>query len=189
MKLRLKSRLARFRRDSEGSYSVETILLLPMLAWAILAMYSYFDGLRLANVNVKAAHTISDILSRETEPMNDNFIDGTERLLAFLVNRSYDKSLRVSVFRFDGDANAFDLVWSRARGTIDAYTDASAGAASDRLPITANGDSVIVVETWMNYRSAFVMGLSDTVLYNFLVTSPRFAPQLLWEDAGAASSS
>ena len=181
MKLRLKSILARFRRDTEGSYSVETILLLPMLAWAILAMYSYFDGLRLANVNVKAAHTISDILSRETEPVNDNFIDGTERLFAFLVNRSYEKSLRVSVFRFDGPNDEFDLVWSESRGNIAAYTEASAAAATDKLPITANGDTIIVVETWMNYRSAFVMGLSDTLLYNFLVTSPRFAPQLLWE--------
>lgn len=188
MNQRLFSMLSRFRRNSEGSYSVETILLLPMLAWAILAMYSYFDGLRLANVNVKAAHTISDILSRETEPVNDSFIDGTERLFAFLVNRSYEKSLRVSVFRFDGPDDEFDLVWSEARGTVAAYTDGTADAAAGRLPITANGDTVIVVETWMNYRSAFVMGLSDTVLYNFLVTSPRFAPQLLWEAAGTPTT-
>jgi len=188
MKLRLKSILARFSRDSEGSYSVETILMLPMLAWAILAMYSYFDGLRLANVNVKAAHTISDILSRETEPVNDNFIDGTERLFAFLVNRSYEKSVRITVLRFDGDDDEFDLIWSEARGSHAAYTTANAGGIHDRLPITADGDTIIVVETWMNYRSAFVMGLTDTVLYNFLVTSPRFAPQLLWENQAAPTT-
>lgn len=188
MKQRLKSLLGRFGRDTEGSYSVETILLLPMLAWAILAMYSYFDGLRLSNVNVKAAHTISDILSRETEPVNDSFIDGTERLFAFLVNRSYEKSLRISVFRYDEPDDEFDLIWSEARGTISAYTAATAAPAAARLPITANGDTVIVVETWMNYSSAFVMGLTDTLLYNFLVTSPRFAPQLLWEQPGTPST-
>ncbi|WP_226779237.1 TadE/TadG family type IV pilus assembly protein [Oceaniglobus trochenteri] len=186
MKLRLKSLLHRFGRDNDGSYSVESILLLPMLAWAILAMFSYFDGLRLANVNIKATHTISDILSRETAPVNDSYIDGLEQLQAFLVNRNYDKSLRVSVLRFDGDANAFDLVWSEARGDKAAYPDAS--PVAQHLPATADGDIVIVVETWMDYRSAFVMGLTDTTLYNFMVTSPRFAPQLLWEGAAPATT-
>lgn len=186
MKLHLTTRLRDFGCDSEGSYSVETILLLPMLAWAILAMFSYFDGLRLANVNVKAAHTISDIMSRETDAIDGGYIDGVERLFAFLVNRNYSKSLRVSVFRFDGDEGRFDLVWSEARGSKAALPDAV--AVNDRLPTTANGDVVITVETWMDYRSAFVMGLTDTTLYNFMVTSPRFAPQLLWRDAPPATT-
>ncbi|WP_126623152.1 TadE/TadG family type IV pilus assembly protein [Oceaniglobus ichthyenteri] len=188
MKLCLRNSLSRFRHDSQGSYSVEAILMLPMLAWAILAMYSYFDGLRLANVNVKAAHTISDILSRETDEVNDAYINGAENLFGFLVNRGYQKSLRISVFRFDGTDNQFDLMWSEGRGTVSGYTQATAGNAIDRLPVTADGDTVITVETWMDYRSAFVMGLTDTTLYNFLVTSPRFAPQLLWEGQAAANT-
>ena len=181
MKLRSSQRFDRFKRDTDGSYSVEAILLLPMLAWAILAMYSYFDGLRLANVNVKAAHTIGDILSRETDVINDEYIDGLESLYSFLVNRSYRKSVRVSVFQFDGDDDEFDLIWSEGRGSYPGYTAATAATATPRLPITADGDIVIAVETWMAYQSAFVMGLTDTTLYNFLVTSPRYAPQLLWE--------
>ncbi|WP_099827008.1 TadE/TadG family type IV pilus assembly protein [Oceaniglobus indicus] len=174
--------LNRFVRDTEGSYSIETILLLPMLAWAILAFFSYFDGLRLANVNIKAAHTISDVLSRETAPIGDSYVDGTDRLLKFLVNRPYDTSLRISVYRYDGEDRQFDLVWSKARGLKTALDDTATAAVSQRLPVTANGDTVIVVETWMDYVPPFVMGLSETTLYNFVVTSPRFAPQLKWDD-------
>lgn len=174
------SRFRRFAKDTDGSYSIETVLMLPMLVWAMLAMFSYFDGLKLANINIKAAHTISDVLSRETDPVDRAYIDGTARLLDFLISRNYDKSLRISVFRYDGEDDEFELVWSDARGSIDGFTDADVARISDRLPITADGDTIITVETWLDYRSAFVMGLTDTTLYNFLVTSPRFAPQLLW---------
>ncbi len=174
--------LRRFLRDNQGSYSVETILLLPMLAWAILAFFSYFDGLRLANVNIKAAHTISDVLSRETAPVDDTYIDGADRLLTFLINRPYQISMRISVFKYDGPNQNFDLVWSKSRGDQAALTAGTLGGVTQRLPITANGDSIIVVETWMDYQPPFVMGLTATTLYNFVVTSPRFAPQLKWDD-------
>ncbi|WP_102108257.1 TadE/TadG family type IV pilus assembly protein [Oceaniglobus roseus] len=181
-----KTPLRRFLRNSEGSYSVETILLLPMLAWGVLAFFSYFDGLRLANVNIKAAHTIGDVLSRETDPVNASFIDGTDRLLTFLINRPYQISLRVSVFKYNADETDFDLVWSQSRGSHAALSDADAATVTPRLPITANGDSIIVVETWMDYRPPFVMGLSETTFYNFVVTSPRYSPQLKWDDGSGS---
>lgn len=184
----VKLRLARFSKGSEGSYSIETILVLPMLAWAILAMFSYFDGLRLSNVNIKASHTISDILSRETDLIDDDYMDSASQLLAFLINRSYPTSLRVSAFKYDEDEAGFDMLWSEARGGYPALTGTFEVAVKNRLPITADGDTVIVVETWMDYRTAFVMGLTDTTLYNFVVTSPRFAPTLLWDDGSIPTS-
>ncbi|TYB87663.1 TadE/TadG family type IV pilus assembly protein [Oceaniovalibus sp. ACAM 378] len=185
----LMSRLRGFREDRDGSYSIEAILVLPMLAWAILAMFSYFDGLRLANANIKAAHTISDVLSRESSPINDAYIDGTYRLMTFLINRGYDSALRVSVYRYDGDDQQFEVMWSETRGTSGQMNAATPEQNRARLPITADGDTIIVVETWMDYRSAFVMGLKDTTLFNFVVTSPRFAPQVLFDDGTLVSTS
>ena len=54
-------------KDEKGSFSVEAILMFPMLVWAFMAMYVFFEGLRESNINLKATYTVADLLSRETD--------------------------------------------------------------------------------------------------------------------------
>lgn len=181
-----RNRLAGFLRDTEGSYSIESLLVLPMLIWALLACFSFFDGLRQANVNIKAAHTIGDLLSREGEiSIDPEYMDGIHDVLRFLVQSPTDPRLRVSVVEFDGSEDAFELVWSRARGGIDALTEID--DLVPHLPDAAGGRQLIVVETRTDYEAPFTMGLSDTTLSNLVVIKPRFAPTLTWNDGGGAA--
>lgn len=179
--------LGRFLRDREGSFAIEAVLTFPMLAWALLACFSYFDGLRQANVNIKAANMIADMLSRETQVIDDTYIGGLQSVMDFLVHTPHPTSLRISVFTYHQDGDEFALNWSKATGSKTALTANNQAAVTGRIPLMADSDTVIIVETWMDYQAPFVFGLDDTTLYNLVVTSPRYAPQLLY--AGAKQTS
>lgn len=173
--------LRRFRDRETGSFSIEAVLVLPMMAWVILSAFSYFDGLRQDNINIKAAHTLSDMLSRETVPIDDAYIDGMQSVLDFLTGNRYDTALRISVFRYDDADERFYLNWSQATNGTPALTDETMNQVEDRLPITAGGDTIIAVETWIDYKGLYTYALEDTLLYQFTVTRARYVPQLVYQ--------
>lgn len=177
---RLLTRALRFRTSETGSFSIEAVLVLPLLAWSILSAFSYFDGLRQNNINIKAAHTLSDMLSRETVPIDAEYMDGMQRVLDFLTGQRYDTALRISVFSYDGKDEEFDLQWSQATNGTPALTPDTQDLIEARLPLTAAGDTIIAVETWIDYRALYTYGLDDTVLYQFAATRARYVPQLLY---------
>ncbi|RVT84542.1 hypothetical protein DXV76_12760 [Rhodobacteraceae bacterium CCMM004] len=183
----LTAALSRFGRREHGGMSIESVLVLPMLAWALLACFSYFDGLRQANVGIKATHTIGDLLSRETAPVDAAYMDGMDDVLNFLVRSPNPARMRVTTVTYDGGDEAFELGWSHGTGGAAAFTDADLPLLLPHLPQSAGGDTLIVVETWVDYPAPFVMGLSSRVLTNVIVTRPRFAPQLKWADGGSAA--
>jgi hypothetical protein len=52
------------------------------------------------------------------------------------------------------------------------------------LPTMRDGEEVIVVEAESIYPSIFNVGIGDTKkIESRVVTSPRFAPQILWENS------
>ncbi|KAF0677032.1 TadE/TadG family type IV pilus assembly protein [Profundibacterium mesophilum] len=170
----------RFARREDGSVTIEAILVLPMLAWALLATFSFFDGLRQSNIAAKAAHTVADMLSRETEAVGLDYMTGIERMLAFLSPTGTPPRMRVSVVGWNAATQAFELQWSHASlGSlpIDALR---LPELEMHLPQTAGGDHLIVVETATQYSAPFVFGLGDTEFRNVVVTRPRFAPKLGW---------
>ena len=53
----------------------------------------------------------------------------------------------------------------------------------------ADATNAIIVETWAEYDPVVDMGLTETDLYNIVVTSPRFAGQLMLEGVGDGGGS
>ena len=84
--------------DERGSFSVEAILMFPLLVWAFMAMYVFFEGLRESNINLKATYTISDLLSRETDEINMNYLNGINEVYAWL-SRSAIRRRPAATFR------------------------------------------------------------------------------------------
>lgn len=170
--------LRQFRRREAGSFSIEAVIVLPLMGWSILSAFSYFDGLKQDNINIKAAHTLSDMLSRETAAIDSTYVNGMQTVLTFLTSGRYDTALRVSVFRFDQAGSEFVLEWSQASNNTPALTPSTQGLIEARLPLTADGDTLITVETWIDYKALYTYALEDTVLYQFTATRPRYVPQL-----------
>jgi len=173
-----------FLRDTRGSVSVEFVIIMPMLFWTFMAVYVYFDGYRQSTVNLKAAYTISDLLSRETDPINDEYVDSMHDLLQVLTRATSPTTLRITVVRWDADEDRYYRDWSVVRGAgISALTNTDVSFIAELLPIMPNNERVILVETTNTFIPLYGIGMENISLDNFVFTRPRFAPQVLWESS------
>ncbi|MEM9710248.1 MAG: hypothetical protein AAF871_15845 [Pseudomonadota bacterium] len=186
----LKKAASQFARRSDGSLSVEAVLMFPLLAWAYMGMYFFFDAYRQQNINLKAAYTVSDMLSREFEPIDDAYLVGANDVFDFLSYSSTPPAIRVTTFRYDADVDRYMLMDSNStRGQPDLQqADLDEESFRSRIPIMADDDTVILLETWSNYVPPVKMGLPNVVFDNFIITSPRFTGQLCWEVCGDPGS-
>lgn len=176
---RLNTYLRGFRNDDQGSIAIETIILLPMLFWAYLTMFSVFDAYRQHATTQKAAYTIADVISRETNPLDDAYLNGTREMLAYLTGADVSNvALRVTSVRYNANQDTYQRDWSEADGSTTALTNSQVGALEDDLPILPHNERIMVVETFVNYHPPFNIGLGDREIHNFVFTRPRYAPQV-----------
>lgn len=177
----IKTRLRIFRAETDASVSVEFVLAMPMLFWAFMATYVFFDGYRQSAVNLKAAYTISDLISRETNPINNNYLDSMYALHRLLTRATSSTTLRITVVHWDENDNRFYRDWSQTRGNIEPLTSGDVLQLTDKLPSMPNAERVILVETTNSFTPIYNVGLNALSLDNFVFTRPRFAPQVIWE--------
>jgi len=183
--MKLRTAFKRNLREEDGSFSVEAILMFPLLAWAFIAMYVFFEGLRESNINLKAAYTVSDLLSRQEEVViDDDYMAGMHRIYAWLSRSAQPVQLRVTVIQYDEASDEHARVWSEGVGVESLDQAAINENVTPHVPILADRAVAIVVETWAEYQPIVDVGLADTELYNIVVTTPRFAGQLLYEGIG-----
>lgn len=178
---RILHRLKGFARNTDGNVSVEFVLAMPMVFWAFMGVYVFFDGYRQSTVNLKAAYTISDLLSRETNAVNDDYIDSMHSLLQLLTRARSVTNLRVTVVRWNADDNRYYVDWSESRGFGGALTDATVSQFNDDLPVMPHLERVILVETRNVFVPLFNVGMDNKNLENFVFSRPRFGPKLDFE--------
>lgn len=180
--------LQSFRKDeSGGTIAVETMILIPALFWAFLAMFAMFDAYRQYSVNQKAAYTLGDMVSRETTPIDNDYVTGARELVQYMTNTQdlSDIALRISSLSYDAVADVYELDWTAKRGWVGDLGNGDVTNWHDRLPVMADNDRVTVVETFVKYDPPFNTGLSNREIKNFVFTKPRYAPQVLFEDDGS----
>lgn len=174
------TRLRAFRRDEAGNVTIESLLWLPLIITVLAATFSLHDAFRYKSLNVKAAYTISDALSRETDPIDDDYLDGMVDLLAYLTRSEGPYSLRVTLVLYNDDD--YHIEWSQARGAFAGMTGVELEDFKSNLPNMLNNERIIVVETATEYTPPFeIPGLNtENLFYNFGFTRPRFAPKIVW---------
>lgn len=174
-----KVRLAAFREDTRGSVSVEAAIIFPMVMWSMLAMFVFFEGYRQTAMNQKAANTIADMYSRETESITPTYVDNTKELFDLLAEANGDTKIRISVVKWAKRRDAYRVNWSKTRGSgIDKLTNDDLVAMAENLPKLPNQERIVLVETWATYKPLFNVGMDDVVMRSFVFTRLRFAPQL-----------
>ncbi|KEJ96776.1 hypothetical protein SAMN05444149_103322 [Pseudosulfitobacter pseudonitzschiae] len=175
--------LRRFGRDEDGNVAIETIIIIPILFWTYLTMFAIFDSYRQYSLNEKAAYTIGDMISRQTTPLNDSYLDGTIALLKYLTrNRGQEPAIRVTSIKYDANNDIYKRDWSHTRGPgISALDNTDVKNWHDRLPVMLHNERIVVVETFVYYDPPFNTGLNNTTITNFVFTRSRYSPQALWE--------
>ncbi len=183
LKQRLISRLKAFRDNTDGGMIVEFVIASPFLFWAFMATYVYFQSYQQSASNLKAAYTISDLISRETSDINDNYIDSMVNLFDLMTRTPSNSSLRITVIRWDEPNNRYYVNWSANRGFPSDLTNDNVSDLAGRLPTMPDNEIVILVETVNEFVPLFKIGLDDIELENFVFTRPRFVDQIKWSDA------
>ena len=175
----LRSLFHRFRRDERGSVIAEMVITLPLLIWAYMAMYVYWDAFRMINSVQKASYTISDMVSREMLPIDTNYINGLRDSMNYLVREDTTVKMRLTSITYSQINSRFEVHWSRSPGNVvPQLTTATLQAMISKIPTMADGDYVVLVESWVTYTPLFDVGLDNTEMSQFVVTRPRFVPKI-----------
>lgn len=188
---RLRHSFRAFLRDESGVLLAEALILLPMLVWGFLALVVYWDVFRTINVTQKAAYSIADMLSRQGV-ITSQFVDGLENVLTFLTPGAPASRMRITSIEFDEGTNnqaiwdaddSFILLFSRSPGDkVPQRTTVDINEINfrNRIPVMSDLESVIIVETWVDYVPDFDIGvlnmapgLTDQTFTQFIVTRPR----------------
>ena len=178
----LRSLLAQFKGREDGSIAVETVIMLPLMFWAYLAMYSTFDTFRMYNLNQTAAYTVGDAISRETQAIDADYLQGMQQLFEYLTRGTGQTAIRVSSLWYDAENNRYHADWSQVRGTVQPLTSDDVRNWHDKLPVMPNNERVTLVETWRDFEPLFKTGLERRDIHNFVFTRPRYAPRTVWSD-------
>ena len=170
----------RFRDQEDGLVMTEFLIMLPLLVWTFMALFIYWDAFRTINQSQKAAYSVSDLISRQST-IDTTFVNGMQTVTEYLLNDSTNVKLRITSIKYDEDSDQFAVLFSRSPGNkFPQLTNANVNLATyrDRIPIMADQHSVVIVETEVAYDPAFEVGIPNHNFDNFIVTRPRFDPQV-----------
>lgn len=173
--------LKRFWQDESGVLLAEALLLLPLLIWGFLALFVYWDLFRTLNSSQKAAYSIADLMSRQAV-VTPEFVDGMQNVLDFLTIGSPKSSMRITSMQYDEPNKKYLLLFSKSPGNkMTPHTEATLQTLKSGIPIMSNLDSVVLVETEVDYQPGFdtgtlnvAAGVQAQTFRQFIVTRPRF---------------
>ncbi|MCA0271355.1 MAG: hypothetical protein LCH69_04720 [Proteobacteria bacterium] len=171
----------RFTASETGSMPVEGVIASSFLIWWYVASFQFFDAFRQKNINQKGAYTIADLVSRSTDPVDEDYIEGMNTLFDYITFSNEPTTIRVSSVFWDDDEARNKIAWSYGTGATPGLTTDELQDRANRIPVMATGDYVVVVETFMAYEPIFNIGLDAQWFKQFITTRPRFTGCVMWE--------
>ncbi len=181
--LQLMNRIRAFGREERGSIVLETVVMLPLLIWALLAMVVYWDAFRAVNRLDKATYALADTLSRQQAPVAVTTVDRWDDFVQYMMNNQHTAQVRVTSYRWVPANNRFEVLWSRSPGNLrPQLTTASLQPLAVRLPMMAASEYGILTEAWVAYEPPLSVPFMNAVqiqnmtLEKFTPTPTRFSP-------------
>jgi hypothetical protein len=179
MALHLPRPLHRFARDEGGTILAEFVVALPILLWSYLALFVYWDGYGAINTAQKASYSVADYISRERTTLTPAEIAGLHDVLQFMVAPGEEVKMRLTSIYWDPEDARYEVYWSRSPGNeISELTTDQLQLMQEHIPIMADGDSAVLLETRVSYSPTFDVGVDVDTLENFIVTRPRFLTRI-----------
>jgi len=181
----LKKLMARLRDDTSGTVVVEMVITLPLLLWALMATFEFFEVFRYKSIRDKATYVIADMISREKQQpgwVDGTYMDNSLRLFNDIVTDRGANQIRVTIIRYRL-AEGYTVQWSEPRGTgsMAKLTTADIQADLARIPNMNDGDELIVVDATSTYIPNFNVGLGNSIpIISRTFTSFRELGKLCW---------
>jgi len=181
--------LVRFGAGTSGSITVETLLILPVVAWGFMAALTFTDAFRHQTILQKSVYTAGDLVSRSSGTVVDaDFIAGIYTLMQRMNDTPATVAMRMSLIGWDDDVGELRVVWSNAdhAGGLGRLDDAQLNLAyAAQVPTITQGETLLLTEGWMDYAPMFQIGLSRRTMTEVALTRPRFAPGIPYDDPDA----
>lgn len=183
------STLYRRLHSEKGSISVETVIILPVVFWALMASFTFTDAFRAKTGLQRAVFTTGDFMSRvRANSVSPEFMRGAHEFLVLAAQSPNPVSMRMSLIGWDPDNETYRVVWSfgeRSGGRGRMTDDFLEEVLAQRLPKISLGETVLVTEGWMEYDPPFSVGLRPQRFAEIAVFRPRFATGIRYEDPDA----
>lgn len=192
----LKHRLGTFLRDEDGLILVEALITLPLLIWALVAMFIYWDVFRTINITQKAAYSVADLLSRQRDTIPINFANGLQNVIEFLTPGGHPVKMRITSLECNSpngtkvcnsSTGSYKLLFSFSPGNkVTPLTQTQiqswkgTNPTNGKIATLNNGESVFVVESSVEFKAqlatvlaGFLVNVTDNTFGEFIVTRPR----------------
>lgn len=170
-----------FARREDGSVAIETMIMLPVMFWALLSGFAIHDAFRNYGLHQKAAYSIGDAISRETVPIDDEYFSGMRSTFEYLAHSQGQTDMRISEFLYDKVAGEYKLFWSEVLGGVEVLTQAEVKNWHHKLPMMMDNERITLLETWSDYDAPFNTGLTNDEIRTFVFTSARYAPGVCYQ--------
>jgi hypothetical protein len=165
--------IRKFLRDSEAAVAFETVILTPILIWAYMGSFVFFDAYRTYNTSVKATYMVADMLSRQTQTVQPTDIQGMANIVNTIIRGARDVEMRVSqVGMICGD---YRVEWSAGVNGAARLFNAGIDGIRGQLPTMPEGERIVIVESFIMYEAPFDIGLTVARFDNFTISRPRYA--------------
>ncbi len=107
----------------------------------------------------------------------------------YLMADSSDVRLRITSVEYDQENDEHRVLFSRSPGgKLPQLTDSDLTAKKDHIPLMADNDSVVIVETRVAYNPGFDVGIPLQSFDYFVVTRPRYYRGSAWTRIPAPTS-
>jgi Flp pilus assembly protein TadG len=187
----LKHRFVAFLRQEDGLVLVEGLLMMPLVVWALVAMFIYWDVFRTINVTQKAAYSVADLLSRQKDQISTTFLNGLQDVVDFLTPGGHPVAVRITSLQCNAptgagvcnsSAGSYTMLFSASPDNkVAALTEAQIQPwKGTRVATLSHGESVYVVETQVDFKAqlqtvlmGLLVGVQDQSFGEFIVTRPR----------------
>ncbi|MGO4851442.1 TadE/TadG family type IV pilus assembly protein [Phaeovulum sp. W22_SRMD_FR3] len=191
-----------FWHDTRGAMPIEGLFGSVLLLGWFMISYQFFESFRHKGLATRAAHTVADLVSRETQSIGPKYVAGLAKVYDFVADSKIDSWIRVTLIHWDANAKAYRVDKSYATDNKSLQTNSTLLTQTNRIPVLAEGDTAIIIETQMEYDPIFSIGdkalslnqdttgqniftrvgLGSGIKFsNFVVTRPR-GTKIVWND-------
>lgn len=186
---RLRAAQRKYRKDTDGTMSVELLWVLPFLAYWFAASFVFYEVFLVHGSNEKSGYTVADLVSRQAS-VDSTFIDGMDTIFERLMQKRGETWLRVSSVKYhaaitsgpDAAPERWEVLWSEAtKGRQALQTNSIMDLELyDYIPRMTDQETVILTETFTFYPPLLFDVLPEMDFNSFIVTRPRFVSEVLF---------
>jgi Flp pilus assembly protein TadG len=175
--------LKRFTGGQAGTVTSEFVIMFPILIWAWIGMFYYWDVYRAQNLAQKASYAVADNLSRSVDEVTQNYVNGMGGLLTYLSQADTPVRLRVTSIKWNATTLKHEVSWSYSpNNKFPKLTNTTLDPIRNRLPTLVQYETVLLIETAVDYvpplnidRIGDIdLGVGPQTFNEFIVTRPRF---------------